>query len=391
MQLGHATVLLRLSPSYKPAGGASIAQAVSAMSRPVSEVRDAPLDDPPVWVLDDFRGGGASAALGIAERLGVPFRRIPLTWNWMAGVAGFSRRGTLIGLAQPGHGREDRAPAFTPAVSLLAPPPGGEGPRLVICATARAASVALWLKSRFACHVVYCPGPGPLFAPLLSPLGGLLRPDAYDMLVVPAEARPGRQDSLFPVLGAPHRVSPLVLQQAGNAWAERLSHLPRPHVALLVGGPVRGTDMPPAMAHALARKVGRLALRLGGSVLATTSRRTGAEASDALAAGLSRTMHLLYRWGEPGANPYLGFLADADAIVVTADATTMLSEACASEAAVHVALPELAGPRQRRLVAALAQAGQVRPLRDELSPWPRPRLDEAGRIAAEIRRRFPLD
>jgi mitochondrial fission protein ELM1 len=100
---------------------------------------------------------------------------------------------------------------------------------------------------------------------------------------------------------------------------------------------------------------------------------------------------LLYRWGEPGENPYLGFLADADAIVVTADATTMLSEACATDAAIYVVQPELAGLRQRRLVAALAQAGQVRPLRDELTAWGRPRLDEAGRIAAEIHRRFPLD
>jgi mitochondrial fission protein ELM1 len=363
------------------------------------DVGDAAFEDAPVWVLDDFRSPAAASAIGIAERLGVPFRRIPLTWNWMATVTGLSRRGTLRGLAQPGRGGDGRAPAFTPSVSLLAPPPGSEGPKLVISSGGRASSVALWLKSRFACHVVHCANPGPILAqfgaqfgaPFGAPFGGLLRAGAYDMLIVPTEARPARQDSVFPVLGAPHRVSPLALHQASAAWAERLGHLPRPHVALLVGGPTRGTDMPPAMAHALGRKVARLTMRLGGAVLASTSRRTGSEASDALAAGLSRSMTLLYRWGEPGDNPYLGFLASADAIVVTADATTMLSEACGTEAAVHVALPELAGMRQRRLVAALAQAGQVRPLRDELSPWPRPRLDEAGRIAAEIRRRFPLD
>jgi len=352
----------------------------------MSEVRNAPIEDAPVWVLDDLRGG-AAAAIGIAERLGVPFRRIPLSWNWMAPVAGFSRRGSLIGLAQPLRGSEERAPAFTPAVSLLAAPPGGEGPKLVISSGARASSVALWLKSRFACHLVHCASPGPL----LAPLGGLLRADAYDLLVVPAQDRPARLDTVFPVLGAPHRVSPLALHQAAAAWAERLGHLPRPHVVLLVGGPVRGTDMPPAMAHALGRKVARLTLRQGGSVLASTSRRTGSEASEALAAGLSRAMHVLYRWGEPGENPYLGFLASADAIVVTADSAAMLGEACGTDAGVYAALPELAGLRQRRLLSALAQAGQVRPLRDELSAWPRARLDEAGRVAAEIHRRFALD
>jgi uncharacterized protein len=222
-------------------------------------------------------------------------------------------------------------------------------------------------------------------------LGGLLRADAYDMLVLPQHDQPGRQSNVFPVLGAPHRVSPLALRHAAGAWHERLAHMPRPHVALLVGGPVRGSDMQPAMAHALGRKVARLALAKGGSVLATTSRRTGAEASDALSAGLSRAMHLLYRWGEPGDNPYLGFLATADAIVATADSVSMLSEACATQAPVFYALPELAGPRHSRFAEALARAGFARPLTGSLASWPRGRLDEAGRVADEIRRRFPLD
>ena len=63
-------------------------------------------------MLDDPRAGTAAQAIGIAERLGVPFRRIPLTWNWMAHVAGLSRRGSLLGLAarsRAGMGR--RVPA----------------------------------------------------------------------------------------------------------------------------------------------------------------------------------------------------------------------------------------------------------------------------------------
>jgi mitochondrial fission protein ELM1 len=348
----------------------------------MSDVQVRAGEDVPVWVLDDPRAGTSAQAVGIAERLGVPFRRIPLSWNWMAHVAGLARRGSLIGLAQPGRGSEERAPAFSPAVSRLAPPPGGEGPRLVISSGARSAAVALWLKARFASHLVHCMSPG---------LGGLLRAGAYDLLVLPEHDNPPRQPNVLPVVGAPHRVSPLALRHAAAAWHERLAHLPRPHVVLLAGGPVRGADMPPAMAHALGRKVARLTVQRGGSVLASTSRRTGAEASDALAAGLSRAMHLLYRWGEPGENPYLGFLASADAIVVTIDSTSMLSEACATQAPVFAALPELGGQRQRRLVAALAQSGHVRPLREDLAAWQRPQLDEAGRVAAEIHRRFHLD
>jgi len=330
-----------------------------------------------VWVLDDPRAGTAAQAIGIAERLGVPFRRIPLTWNWMAHVAGLARRGSLLGLAVPSRTGMTRATAAGPL--LLA---DESGPALVISAGSRSAAVALWLKQRHGSRIVHCMRPG---------VGGILRYPQFDLLVISQHDNPPLAPNILPVLGAPHRVSPLMLRQAAAAWRERLAHLPHPRVALLVGGPVRGTDMVPALAHRLGTAVARLTAERGGSVLATTSRRTGAEATDALAAGLSRTMHVLYRWGEPGENPYQGFLASADVIVATADSVSMISEACATTAPVFVALPELAGAAHRRLIATLHRAGHIRPLGDDLSPWPRPCLDEADRIAAEIWRRFPLE
>jgi mitochondrial fission protein ELM1 len=332
-----------------------------------------------VWVLDDPRAGTAAQAIGIAERLGVPFRRIPLAWNWMATMAGLVPRGSLIGLSAPTR----RLMAEGGAEAALL----DRGPALVISSGRRSAAVALWLKANTGARIVHCVAPG-----VLSPgLGGLLRQDLFDLLVIPTHDRPPLAPNVFPVLGVPHRLSPLMLRQANAAWSERLSHLPHPRVVLLAGGPVGGSDIPPALAHALGRRVGRLAAARNGAVLASTSRRTGAEATEALAAGLAPALNLLYRWGEPGDNPYSGYLATADAVVVTADSVSMISEACATRAPVYVALPELAGPRQRRLLAALLDAGQVRRLGDDVSPWPRPALDEAGRVAEEIRHRFPLD
>lgn len=324
-----------------------------------------------VWVLDDPRAGTAAQAIGIAERLGVPFRCIPLTWNWMAHVAGLGRWGSLLGLGTAARaGMVSRALAETP------------GPALVISSGSRSAAVALWLKERYGSRIVHCMRPG---------VGGMLAHARFDLMVIPRHDRPPKGTNVLTVLGAPHRVSPLILSEAEAAWRERLAHLPHPRVVLLVGGPIHGSDMVPALAHRLGKTVARLTAERGGAVLATTSRRTGAEATDALAAGLSRVLHELYRWGEPGENPYRGFLASADAIVVTANSVSMISEACATAAPVLVALPELAGSRHRRLIATLEQAGQVRMLGRDLSPWPRDRLDEAERIAAEIRMRFALD
>lgn len=318
---------------------------------------------PVIWVLDDPRAGTAAQAIGIAERLGVPFRRIALTWNWKAHVAALAPQGSLMGLAS--------AAGFER--------PETEAPDMVISAGRRSAPVALWLKARYGCRLVHCMSPG------------LVRQGAFDLLVIPAHDRPAVAPNVMPVLGAPHRVSPLSLYQAAQAWSERLAHLPKPRVALLVGGPVRTVGMPTELAFALGREVAQLAVNIGGTVMATTSRRTGQDAADALADGLGPAMHVLYRWGEPDENPYMGYLATADIIVVTADSVSMISEACATTSPVYVALPQLAGPRHRILVESLAQAGQVRPFAHSLAGWPRVPLDESGRVADEIRRRFVMD
>jgi hypothetical protein len=336
-----------------------------------------------VWVLDDPRASTSGQAIGIAERLGVPFRRIPVVWNWMANVAGLLPRGSLIGLAPPREAQA-RAEYLTAATAIVAARP--RVPRLVISAGSRSSSVALWLKSRLGCAVVHCMRPG---------FVANLRTHPYDLLVVSKHDAAARARNVLAVTGVPHRLSPDALEKAGAEWSERLDHLPHPRIALLVGGarenPLRGPELSPALAHALGQHVARLAVTHGGAVMVTTSRRTGEEATEALAAGLRRSLHVLYRWGEPGENPYRGFLASADAIVVTADSVSMISEACGTTAPVFVALPELAGPRHKRLIATLTRAKHVCPLGDELCLWQRAPLDETGRIAAEIRRRIPLD
>ena len=319
-----------------------------------------------IWVLEDPRAGTAAQAIGIAERLGMPFRRLKMSWTWKAHVAGLMPHGSLMGVT----------PQF--AANL----PKGETPSLVISAGRRSAPVALWLKAHFGCRLVHCMSPG---------LTRLLNNDQFDLLVIPAHDRPAKAANVMPILGGTHRVSPEVLEKAEVDWHERLAHLPHPRVALIVGGRVRSVGMPPALAEQLGREVALLALGMGGSVMATTSRRTGEEASAALAAGLGPVLHVLFRWGEPSDNPYLGYLATADAIVVTADSVSMVSEACATRAPVFVALPELARPRQRLLIDTLVQAGQVRPFSQTLSAWERQPLDESGRVAAEIQRRFALN
>ena len=298
------------------------------------------------WVLADPRAGTAAQALGIAERLGVEFRTVRLQW-----------------------GRLARCPWPWPTLAGLAPEARGglrpPWPGLVVSAGRRSAPVALWL-ARHGVRTVHCMRPG-------------IGAKGFDLLVLGRHDRPAEAANIMPILGACHRMSPLRLAAARIAW-EPLAALARPRVALLVGGKVRAEGMDPAVAAAIGARVAGFA----GSVLATTSRRTGADATAALAKALAGVPHRLFRWGGAGDNPYAGFLAWADVVVVTGDSVSMLSEALATAVPVFVADPGGLGPRHLRLRDSLVAAGQARPLEAAPAPYGRLPLDESGRVAAAI-------
>ncbi len=301
------------------------------------------LPQAPVWVLDDPRSPAGGQASAIAGRLGLPFRRLN---------------------APPGQPHR----------------PGGPGPGLVLSAGTASGLRALLLQSRHGCRVVHC-----ATRSLLGPRGGWL---PFDLTVVPIgrHVAPPETGRIIPVLGTPNVVSPGLLARARDLWSERLSHLPAPRVLLLFGG----VDQKAALA--LGQRLGAMARERGGcvmaSVLPSVTRAGNAAAADALAAGLAGCLHLIYRDGEPGEDPTLGFLGHADAVVVASVSARTLSEACTASVPIFSTVLGAERRDTRLLIERMIQADQIRMLEDDFSPWPRRPLDEAGRIAREIRMRF---
>jgi mitochondrial fission protein ELM1 len=336
----------------------------------------AELPSVPVWVLDDPRAVGAEQILAIADRLGVPYRRLPMSWTWLAMLAPLARRGSLLGLVESGRGAEE--PSWLQGNAPVAALTVERSPALVLSAGLRAGSVALWLKERYGCGIVQYERP-------------TLRTGNFDLLVLPKGQRAPAGVPIMTIVGPINRVSPLALYSGEEAWRERLAHLPHPRTALFVGGPARGSEMPPALAHDLGRRVGRLVAAARGSVMAITDRRTGAEATDALAAGLGPAFSVIHRFGDPGEDPSIGYLALADAIIVTSDLVERVGDACVTSAPVFIALPELASTSERKVLRRLLAADHARPLGGDLAAWTRTPLDEAGRVAVALRQRFALE
>jgi len=123
----------------------------------------------------------------------------------------------------------------------------------------------------------------------------------------------------------------------------------------------------------------------GGSALVSTSRRTPDDLKQLV---WQRFGTLGKVWTgadtEGGDNPYLGYLAYADAFVVTPDSVNMCSEAAACGKPLHV--PELAAnhPKFDRFHRSLRQQGFARRLQVSLDLRATPALRETEALAERV-------
>lgn len=316
----------------------------------------------PVWVLLDTLAGHRAQVLGVAAALGLRAGEVAekeLAYGPLARLPN-----ALLGAGVGGLDAGARA-------GLTAP-----WPRLVLAAGRRTAPVARWIKRES--------GGASRVAQIMDPGAG--RGD-FDLILTPAHDRLSG-DNVVRLSAAPHALTPERLAEAAYGdWP--FASLPKPWTAVVVGGSTRRRRFTAAMAAELGGLVAGRVRSTGGAVLATTSRRTDADALAALETALDDVPHHLYRWGDAGENPYLAYLALADEIVVTGESVSMCTEACAMAKPVYLFAPAgLITRKHARLHAALYGGGHARSAKELGADWtPAPPLDPAAEAAEAIRAR----
>ena len=273
---------------------------------------------PTVWVLTDDRPGNNSQSIGLAEALGWPYEMKPIQFYRFARFLARLPNG-LLGISRVGI----RAGRHSP----LLPP----WPDLVIATGRRLAPLARWIRrqSRGYSCIVH--------------LGrrGAYNPEDFDLLVSCAHFGLMPHVRRIEVVAPVNPIGPGRLAQAATRWPNLFGQAPRPHIVLLVGGTSSFCSFDEETARRLGREVRAFAASAGGTVHAVTSRRTGEHQASALEEELGKS-NSMRRWQPTGKeNPYLGYLATADVLVVTGDSESMLAEAVASGKPVYIyPLPE---------------------------------------------------
>jgi mitochondrial fission protein ELM1 len=193
-------------------------------------------------------------------------------------------------------------------------------------------------------------------------------------------------EKVFSLVGAPNRITPERLSTDLLAFARQIEPLPRPRVAVLIGGKSRAHDLPPERAADLARQIDEAVSAAGGSLLMTFSRRTPEPARKILASRLSHLPGVI--WDDQGENPYFAFLAAADVILVTADSANLATDAAATGAPVYILDLVGGSPKFRLFHEDLQSMGISRPFQGALETWTYPPLAETARAAGELLRRY---
>jgi hypothetical protein len=365
------------------------------------------LDHPPkVWILDDDKIGHVIQSRALAEALGWPFEVKQLRFNrWQR----LSNR--LLGPSLRHLDRQHSA--------ALRPP----WPDLVISVGGRSASVARWIGAQSA---------GGTRLVHLGRKGGEVADD-FDLTVVCSHfrqfAHPRRMETIAPL-------NPLdddTIKAAAERWQGLFGEAPQPRIALIVGGNSALHRLGASTARTLGQEVRAFAEPLGAPVFAITSPRTGSTAADALEQALGPGSDVRRWQADDPDNPYWGYLALADIIIVTGESESMLSEAAAMgkpmliyplpgvRPGLRATVAEAVLRRSRKpvinkrgtirpqrglqyLCARLIDRGWVRPRRDlamlhralteagvaqmfgsDIEPGERPVLHEAAQVADRVR------
>jgi hypothetical protein len=308
------------------------------------------------WVITDGRAGLLNQARGLAEAIGLPVEvktvhpRLPWTllpvtrWPWPLAALGAN------------------------SARIAAPWP-------------RVAIGCGWRSIPFVLAVKRLSGGRTFAVQLQHPR---VDPKRFDLVVPPLHDNLDGPN-VVPIVGSPNGVTRAKLGDAAASWSGHFAALPRPRVAVLIGGASKSHRFAPEDARALAEKLKELCAQNFG-LMVTTSRRTGDAQTRIIVDALTHAHAIV--WSGVGENPYLGMLALADAILVTADSTNMAVEAAATGKPVYIVDIPGGAVKFERLHRDLQERGIARPFVGKIEHWTYPPLNETERVARLIRQKI---
>ena len=299
------------------------------------------------WVLVDKRAGNSNQCRALANLLELNFSVKHLEYNLISTLPNFIKHG-LIELT-----KQSKDSIFS----------SHDVPDIIISSGRRMASVAVALKSKFP------------KAKLLQIMNPGLSLKHFDALIFPEhDKKPSNRylpKTAF-ITGALSYYPADQMAQDKIKWSEAFAEVKfkTPVISVLIGGKSKGCDFTMSFAVKLLENLSKLEKDLGASVFISTSRRTPHEITNFFHKSLPKYLSNPYIFFDPytsrSENPYKGFLALADYIVVTGDSISMCSEASITHKPTYIYYDEkLISNKHLRFIYSMFSNNHARPFSDE--------------------------
>jgi len=306
------------------------------------------------WIITEGMAGTENQCIGIAQSLGVTpvVKRVKLKSPWKE-LAPYFRFLSEFSFTKDSDSLE------------------GPYPDIIISSGRKAVIPALYIKNKSG---------GKTF--VIQVQDPRCNPKKFDLVAVP-QHDPTRGENVIVTTGALHKLTTSKLLEAEREFSQQIENLPKPRVAVLIGGSSKHHKMTKEITTQLANQL--LSLKNVGLMI-TASRRTGEENTKLLREQLKGNN--IYFWDNQGYNPYFAFLALADYIIVTEDSVSMASEAISTGKPVYVISLEGGAKRIDLFHKLLNEQGYTKPFTGELEMWSYSVPNDTLKVANEIKKRL---
>lgn len=249
--------------------------------------------EPRIWAFLSDHAGDNAQALALAEELGLPFQTKTLRYTWRKRLPRNNARISLLSIDKASH-------------QLLKPP----WPELIIMVGPRSQPVGRYVKrlSGGRTKLVLIGRPR-------------ARADAFDLIFDTRQyLLPNASNVRLLPLTMSRRRDPVRPTDEEQAW---LNSLPRPHLLLMIGGPIRYWDVSPDHVAGVLSEVLERAQKLGGSLIVTGSPRTPPAVLERVSEELAGVPNARLARGN---TRFQTLMDDADELFPTGDSVSMISE-----------------------------------------------------------------
>ena len=256
-----------------------------------------------IWLLLDDRAGNCSQVLGIGKALKIKYIIKKIRYNKLSRFPNIILQNTIK------HINENDRKQF------IAP-----WPKIVIGCGRKSAPIGLWIKEQSNNYSKYIQIMWPSY-----PYKNI------DMIFTPLHDNIKKKYNLKRIETSPNTIDTKLLSKSHIKWKNKLLPLKKPRVALIIGGNTKKYEFDPIHIKLLFKKI-KTILNNRGSIMITTSRRTSLDCINEIKKEIKKLKVKSYFWNtnDKTPNPYFGYLAYSDLVVVTGDSVSICSEVCAT-------------------------------------------------------------